>query len=249
MYDLASKSENVRFVVESNLVKLCMVSSFLDFSITDNLNPDFITQVNNIRYRGSTARLFFILKNLPEIEGVNSDQLNTNFSICTSLESLEKASDGVKYGKISDTPFVDFNIPSILNENFAINNQHILAASVQYAPYHLRNQIWDDQAKSILKTNTIKVIENIIPNFSNLIESSYVLSPQDIENEFGLKEGNLNHGEMTLDQFMFMRPTISSSQYATPIKNLYICGGGTHPGGGLHGGNGYNAAKTILKKW
>ena len=92
-------------------------------------------------------------------------------------------------------------------------------------------------------------IENIIPNFSNLIESSHVLSPEDIENEFGLKEGNLNHGEMTLDQFMFMRPTISSSQYTTPIKNLYICGGGTHPGGGLHGGNGYNAAKTILNKW
>ena len=66
------------------------------------------------------------------------------------MESLEKASDGVKYGKISDTPFVDFNIPTILNENFAINNQHILAASVQYAPYHLRNQIWDDQTKSIL---------------------------------------------------------------------------------------------------
>ena len=90
------------------------------------------------------------------------------------MESLEKASDGVKYGKISDTPFVDFNIPSILNENFAINNQHILAASVQYAPYHLRNQIWDDQTKSILKKNTMKVIENIIPNFSNLIESSHV---------------------------------------------------------------------------
>ena len=76
-----------------------------------------------------------------------------------------------------------------------------------------------------------------------------ILSPQDIENEFGLKEGNLNHGEMTLDQFMFMRPTISSSQYSTPIKNLYICGGGTHTGGGLHGANGYNAAKTILKIW
>ena len=96
------------------------------------------------------------------------------------MESLEKASDGVKYGKISDTPFVDFNIPTILNKNFATNNQHILAASVQYAPYHLRNQIWDDQTKSILK-KTMKVIENIIPNFSNLIESSHVLSPEDIE--------------------------------------------------------------------
>ena len=224
-------------------------NTFINLIGASNLNPDFLTQINNIKYRGSTARLFFILKNLPEIAGVKPDHMNTNFSICTSMESLEKASDGVKYGKISDTPYVDFNIPSILNENFAINNKHILAASVQYAPYHLRNQIWDDQAKSILKRNTIKVIEKIIPDFSNLIESSHILSPQDIENEFGLKEGNLNHGEMTLDQFMFMRPTISASQYTTPIKNLYICGGGTHPGGGLHGANGYNAAKTILKKW
>ena len=224
-------------------------NTFINLVGSSNLNPDFLTQINNIKYRGSTARVFFILKSLPKIAGVESDQMGTNFSICTSIESLEKASDGVKYGKISDTPYVDFSIPSIFNENFAMNNKHILAASVQYAPYHLRNQIWDDQAKSILKNNTIKVIENIIPNFSTLIESSFVLSPHDIENEFGLTEGNLNQGEMTLDQFMFMRPTISTSQYTTPIKNLYICGGGTHPGGGLHGANGYNAAKTILKKW
>ena len=97
-----------------------------------------------------------------------------------------------------------------------------------------------------MEKNTVQTIESVIPNFSTLIESSYILSPYDIEKEFGLKEGNLNHGEMTLDQFMFMRPTISSSQYSTPIKNLYICGGGTHPGGGLHGTNGYNAAKKIL---
>ena len=82
-----------------------------------------------------------------------------------------------------------------------------------------------------------------------MIESLIILSPLDIENEFCLNEGNLNHGEMTLDQFMFMRPTISSSQYNTPIDNLFICGPGTHPGGGLHGTNGYNAAKRILKQW
>jgi len=224
-------------------------NTFVNLVGSSNLSPNFLTQINNIKYRGSTARVFFILKSLPKIEGVESDQMSANFSICPSMESLEKASDGVKYGKISDTPYVDFNIPSILNENFAVNNKHILAASVQYAPYHLRNQIWNDQVKSILKKNTIKVIEDIIPNFSTLIELSSVLSPQDIENEFGLKEGNLNHGEMTLDQFMFMRPTISASQYITPIKNLYLCGGGTHPGGGLHGANGYNAAKAILKTW
>jgi phytoene dehydrogenase-like protein len=100
-----------------------------------------------------------------------------------------------------------------------------------------------------LEKNTVQTIESVIPKFSTLIESSFILSPLDIENEFSLKEGNLNHGEMTLDQFMFMRPTISSSQYSTPIENLFICGAGTHPGGGLHGANGYNAAKKILKIW
>jgi phytoene dehydrogenase-like protein len=90
-------------------------------------------------------------------------------------------------------------------------------------------------------------LENIIPGFSSIIESSMVLSPLDLENEFGLTEGNLNHGEMTLDQFMFMRPTISAAQYTSPIQNLYLCGPGTHPGGGIHGTNGLNAAQKIIK--
>ena len=94
----------------------------------------------------------------------------------------------------------------------------------------------------------VSVIENHVPNFSSLIEFSHVLSPTDLETQFGLTEGNLNHGEMTLDQFMFMRPTITTAQYKTPIKNLYLCGSGTHPGGGLHGTNGLNAAQVLLKE-
>jgi len=221
-------------------------NTFINLVGISNLDPNFLTQLNNIKYRGSTARIFFALNSLPKIEGLNLDQMGTNFSICPTIESLERASDAVKYGKISEKPYVDFNFPSILNPDSSLGNKHILSATVQYAPYNLRDQIWDDQSKSILEKNTVQTIESVIPNFSTLIESSFILSPYDIEKEFGLKEGNLNHGEMTLDQFMFMRPTISSSQYSTPIKNLYICGGGTHPGGGLHGANGYNAAKKIL---
>ena len=96
--------------------------------------------------------------------------------------------------------------------------------------------------------NVIQTIEEISPGFSSSIEGSSFLSPVDFENQFGLTQGNLNHGEMTLDQFMFMRPTISTSQYKTPIANLYLCGSGTHPGGGLHGANGYNAAQEVLKQ-
>jgi phytoene dehydrogenase-like protein len=93
----------------------------------------------------------------------------------------------------------------------------------------------------------VRVLDNYIPDFSSLIEATSVLSPKDLEDEFGLTEGNLNHGEMTLDQFFFMRPTMSAAQYESPIENLYLCGPGTHPGGGLHGANGFNAAREILK--
>ena len=94
----------------------------------------------------------------------------------------------------------------------------------------------------------IRVLENYSPGFSSIIESSSVLSPVDLEKQFGLTEGNLNHGEMTLDQFFFMRPTMNSAQYKSPIENLYLCGPGTHPGGGLHGTNGFNAAREILNR-
>ena len=105
----------------------------------------------------------------------------------------------------------------------------------------------DGELKSNLNKQVVQILGTLIPNFSNMIESSTLFSPLDLENEFGLTEGNLNHGEMTLDQLLFMRPTMSSSQYKTPIENLFLCGPGTHPGGGLHGTNGYNAAKAILK--
>ena len=222
-------------------------NTFINLVGNQNLNPNFHTQIKNIKYRGSTARIHFALKDMPKIEGVNDDQMNTIFSICPSMEYLERASDAVKYGFISENPYVEFSIPSTVNPEFSPEGKHVLSASVQYAPYHLRDSEWDQSSKEQLKQNTIMVLEKKIPNITKLIENSIVHSPKDLEDEFGLTEGNLNHGEMTLDQLLFMRPTASSSQYSTPFKNLFLCGPGTHPGGGLHGMNGYNAAKKVLK--
>ena len=222
-------------------------NTFINLVGNQNLDPSFHTQIKNIKYRGSTARIHFALKDMPRIEGVNEDEMNTVFSICPSMEYLEKASDAVKYGFISENPYVEFSIPSTVNSEFSPEGKHVLSASVQYAPYHLRDSEWDQGTKEQLKQNTIQVLEKKIPDITKLIETSIVHSPKDLEDEFGLTEGNLNHGEMTLDQLLFMRPTASSSQYSTPFKNLYLCGPGTHPGGGLHGMNGYNAAKKVLK--
>ena len=222
-------------------------NTFMNLVGPSNLNPDFQTQLNNIRYRGSTARIHFALSNLPEIQGISKDDMKTVFSISPSIKYLERASDAVKYGHLADKPYVEFVLPSLLNSDFAPNGEHVLSATVQYAPYHLRDTEWSDNLKDQLRTNVVNTLEKVIPNFRSIIKHTSIISPLDMERQFGLTEGNLNHGEMTLDQFMFMRPTISSSQYKTPINNLYLCGAGTHPGGGLHGTNGFNAAREVLK--
>ncbi len=212
-----------------------------------NLNPNFNTQLNNIRYRGSIARIHFALNSLPKIPGISEEQMDTLFAIAPSIEYLEKAADSVKYGQIPEKPYIEFTIPSLVNKSFAPEGKHVLSVTVQNAPYHLRNQSWDKNTKDQLRQNVIIVMEKYIPELSSIIEAASLFTPVDIEKEFDLTEGNLNHGEMTLDQFMFMRPTMSTAQYKTPIKNLYLCGPGTHPGGGLHGANGFNAAREILK--
>ena len=246
-YESVTTQEGETIMSDQVLSGLDPHNTFINLVGTQNLDPNFHTQIKNIKYRGSTARIHFALRDIPKIEGVTGDQMNTIFSICPSMEYLERASDAVKYGFISKDPYVEFSIPSIVNPEFSPEGKHVLSASVQYAPYHLRGCEWDLDSKEQLKQNTIRVLEKKIPDLTQLVETSVIHSPKDLETEFGLTEGNLNHGEMTLDQLLFMRPTASSSQYGTPFKNLYICGPGTHPGGGLHGMNGYNAAKKVLK--
>ena len=240
-------------LVDGESIEAAQVVSGLDPNNTfkhlvgaSNLNPNFNTQLNNIRYRGSAARIHFALNGLPEIPGVSQDQMGTVFSIAPSIEYLERAADSIKYGRVPEAPYVEFTLPSVFND-FAPDGKHVLSATVQNAPYKLRDQAWNEDLKIQLTQNVIRVIENYTPGFSSKIESSSLLTPVDMEAQFGLTEGNLNHGEMTLDQFMFMRPTMSAAQYKSPIENLYLCGSGTHPGGGLHGTNGFNAAREMLK--
>ena len=223
-------------------------NTFINLIGAQELNPNFHNQLVNIKYRGSVARIHFALKNLPKIRGVSSNQMNTMFSISPSIKYLEKASDSMKYGNIAEEPFIEFCFPSIINNDFCPQGKHILSATIQYAPYELRNQSWDETTNKKLENNVLQVLNKSISGFSDLIDHTAIFSPVDIEKEFGISEGNLNHGEMTLDQFMFMRPIFNCSQYRTPIKNLYLCGPGTHPGGGLHGTNALNAVTEILKK-
>ena len=212
-----------------------------------NISPTFKTQLNNIKYRGSTARLHFALKKCPNIPGISIDQHDTIFSINPSEEYLEHSYDDIKYGRISKNPYIEFSIPSLIHPNYAPNGKHVLSCTIQYIPYNLKNQNWNDKLKNEIINNVTNIIGKYIPNFSDLIINSKITTPKDLEKSLGLTEGNLNQGEMTLDQFFFMRPTISTSQYKTPFNNLYLCGCCTHPGGGLHGSNAVNAIREIIK--
>ena len=122
-----------------------------------------------------------------------------------------------------------------------------MTIAVQYAPYQLKQGVWDDAQRELLFDTVVETLAEYAPNLTGAILHSQVLTPLDLEREFGLTEGNLNHGELTLDQLFFMRPVPGWAQYRTPIKNLYLCGAGTHPGGGVAAASGYNAAREILK--
>ena len=213
----------------------------------ENLNPKIKTQLDNIKYRGSTARIHFALKDLPNIKGIKEDQLNTVFSITPSINYLEKSFDEVKYGRFSKSPFIEFCIPTLNNPEFAPDGKHVLSASVQYIPYKLKDKEWNDSLKRDVINNVKNILNKHILNFSDIIIDSSIYIPLDFENSLNITEGSFNHGDMTLDQFLFMRPTISSSQYRTHIQNLFICGPSTHPGGGLHGSNAVNMVNQIIK--
>ena len=144
-------------------------NTFINLLGPSNISPDFKTQLNNIRYRGSTARIHFALKSLPKINGILEHQMKTVFSISPSIKYLEQASDAVKYGRLADNPYIEFVLPSLLNSNFAPKGKHVLSATVQYAPYHLREVVWSDQLKDQLKTNIIDALEKVIPSFRSII--------------------------------------------------------------------------------
>ena len=150
-------------------------NTFINLVGPSELNPSFFTQIRNIRYRGSTARIHFALNELPEIKGILKDQMGTVFSASPSIEYLERASDSVKYGQVAANPYVEFTIPSVLNPDFAPDGKHVLSATVQYAPYYLRDGKWSGELKSHLKNNVVKVLENYIPGFSSFVDSAVVL--------------------------------------------------------------------------
>jgi phytoene dehydrogenase-like protein len=160
---------------------------------------------------------------------------------------MERAYDDAKYGSYSRRPYMDIVIPSLTDPSVAPPGKHVMSCFVQYAPYHLKEGTWDEKREAFGDA-VIDTLAEYAPNIRDIILHRQVLTPLDIERRFGLSEGNIFQGELSLEQLFFLRPVPGWAQYRTPIRNLYMCGSATHPGGGIMGAPGFNDAKTILSE-
>jgi phytoene dehydrogenase-like protein len=221
-----------------------------------SLEPRLMRRVRNIRFKGSTAKVNLALSDLPQFTCLQSKstsgnqeskiELGGHIIINPSLEYLERAYDEAKYGNFSQQPYLDVVIPSVTDPSLAPDGQHVMSITMQYAPYHLQDRSWDDRREA-LGDKIIDTLAEYAPNLRDLIVHQQIITPLDWERDYGLTEGGMFHGQMGLDQLLYMRPIAGYGQYRTPIDNLYLCGAGTHPGGGVTGAPGYNAAREIIK--
>ena len=215
-----------------------------------HLSPDFVMKLQHYRMPGTVAKVNLALSGLPEFTALkgasDTSVLAGRIHIGPEIDYLERAFDESKYGNFSKQPYLEIAIPSITDPSLAPAGKHVMSIYMQYAPYKLKGSDWDSQRVALGDT-VVKTLAQYAPKLPELILTHQIITPQDLEDTYGLTGGHIFHGELALDQFFTMRPLLDWARYRTPIQHLYLCGSGTHPGAGLTGGSGANAAREILK--
>ena len=224
--------------------------TFLGFVGEKNLDDDFVRRLRRFRMRGSSGKVNLALARRPEFPSRPGDgpHLRGDITIAPNVNYLERAYDDAKYGRFSRRPFMDIVIPSLVDPTLAPPGQHVMSIFVQYAPYELEGgpATWPEHREAFGDA-VIDTLEEYYPTIKDDILHRQVLSPWDLEQEFGLTEGNIFHGELSLEQLFHQRPLAGWARFRTPIRNLWMCASGTHPGGGIMGAPGRLAALEILK--
>src|SRR5256886_8009733 len=218
-----------------------------------HLSPNFVQKLQHYRMPGTVAKINLALSALPNFTALqdtsmvtsNGNALSGRIHIGPEIDYLERAFDESKYGNFSRQPYLAIAIPSITDPSLAPAGKHVMSIYMQYAPHKLQTSDWLSQ-RSALGETVVKKLAQYAPNLPELILSHQIITPQDLEDIYGLTGGHIFHGELALDQFFTMRPLLDWARYRTPIQNLYLCGSGTHPGAGLTGGFGANASRGIL---
>ncbi len=223
--------------------------TFLKLISASELPDDFLHAVRGIRMDGPCAKVNMVLGEEPRFTGTSPAATpleRTFYTLVPSLQFAERCYDISKFGEIPEELWVDCVVSSNADASLAPEGKHILTCFVQYVPYRLREGTWDEK-RELLGDRVVKKIAEYAPNVPNAILARQVLTPLDLERTYGLTEGNIFHGDLTLEQLFFMRPVPGWSQYRTPIIGLYLCGAGAHPGGGVTGAPGHNAAQQVLR--
>ncbi|MBI1862144.1 MAG: NAD(P)/FAD-dependent oxidoreductase, partial [Deltaproteobacteria bacterium] len=227
--------------------------TFLKMVGEESLSSDFVTNVKRIRYRSGVVKVNLALGELPKFTSMpNGDgsHLRGTIHISPSMEYMEKAFDDAKHGMPSERPVIEMTIPSTVDDTLAPKGRHVMSMFVQYAPYERKDRRpWDATTKKAFADSIFREVESYAPGFTKSIENYQILTPVDLERDFGLTGGNIFHGEMTLDQLFFMRPMPGFVDSTTPVKNLHLCGSAIHPGGGVMGSPGLIAARKVLRHW
>jgi phytoene dehydrogenase-like protein len=210
------------------------------------IGPTLSWRAGNIRMPGVVAKVTLVLEALPAF-GVDDARLRGRIVIAPSLDHLEGAFNDSKYGRISAQPYLEATIPTLSDPALAPDAVHVITALFQYAPRHLHDTDWDEAARDGVVDTAVQTLEAYAPGIAESIVARHVVTPADLEREYGMTGGHPMHGEHALDQFFAWRPLLGHARYRlAEIRGLYLCGAGAHPGGGVTGGPGSNAARAIL---
>ncbi|TME80296.1 MAG: NAD(P)/FAD-dependent oxidoreductase [Chloroflexi bacterium] len=224
--------------------------TFLGFLEPGTLDPAFEEEVRRFKFRGSSGKVNLAVDRLPDFTCLPGDgeHLRGAISFSPSVEYMERAYDDAKYGRFSTRPYIDMIIPTLVDPSMAPPGKHVISCFIQYAPYHLDPALgtWDDQREAFGDA-VVDTIAERAPNIRDVVVGRQVLTPLDLERTLGLTEGNIFQGELSLEQLFFNRPVPGYARFRSPVRDLWLCGSATHPGGGIMGANGRLAALEVLR--
>jgi phytoene dehydrogenase-like protein len=248
---LASGEEIVAPVVVSGLDPKRTLVGLVD---PVALGPSLGWRAGNIRTPGVVAKVNLALRRLPRFKAARDGGeplLHGRILVAPGIDAIERAFDAAKYGRMSEAPILEATIPSLADPSLvegAKAGSHVMSIVVQYAPYALRDGDWDARREEV-GDRAVATLETVAPGIGKLVTARQVLTPLDLERDYGLTGGHPLHGEPGLDQFFLWRPLLGHARYRMPLEGLYLAASGAHPGGGLTGGPGQNAAREIVADW
>jgi phytoene dehydrogenase-like protein len=225
--------------------------TFLKLVGEKELDNEFVTSIKRFRMRGSSGKVNLALDRLPSFKCLPGPGLHLqgDITVAPGIDYLERAYDDAKYGEFSKKPFMNIVFPSVTDPDVAPAGKHVMSIFVQYAPYHLKEgpDAWPSKREAFGDA-VCNVVEELAPGFKSSILHRHILTPWDLEKEYGLTEGNIFHGELSVEQLAFLRPAAGWARYRTPVNRLWMCASGTHPGGGVMGTPGALCAQTLLEE-